>query len=162
MSGEITFHLADSYDSELRRYEGLIPQQISTKLPDINGLIVKSEIAEIQPKLNNDSKTFSEDERSNLVKPSNNNKNLNINSNDKKNAIPKTYTATLKLDPTTASLKTSQFMKEVMSHLQALPDADVEMSIDIEVRVPKGIDAETMKIVIENSNSLKVDNPEIF
>ncbi len=162
MSGEITFHLADSYDSELRRYEGLVAQQISTKLPDINGLIVKSEIAEIQPKLNNDSKTVSEDEGSNLVKPSNNNKNLDINSNDKKNAIPKTYTATLKLDPTTASLKTSQFMKEVMSHLQALPDADVEMSIDIEVRVPEGIDPETMKIVIENSNSLKVDNPEIF
>ena len=49
-----------------------------------------------------------------------------------------------------------------MSHLQALPGSEIEMSIEVLVKVDEGIDKETARIVIENSNALDVDNPEIY
>ena len=53
-------------------------------------------------------------------------------------------------------------MLEVMSHLQALPNSEIELTLDINVEVENGIDQETARIVLENSRELKVDNPEIF
>ena len=76
--------------------------------------------------------------------------------------IPKNFRGTLKLDPTNASLKTSQFMSEVMSHLQALPGSEIDITLDINVKNENGIDKETARIILENSITLKLDNPEIF
>jgi hypothetical protein len=54
------------------------------------------------------------------------------------------------------------FLDEVMSHLQALPGAEVDLSLEIQVTAPQGIDDATARIVLENSRSLKVDNPQIY
>jgi len=53
------------------------------------------------------------------------------------------------------------FLDEVMSHLQALPGAEVNLSVEVHVNVPDGIDDATARIALENSRSLKVDNPSI-
>ena len=53
-------------------------------------------------------------------------------------------------------------MSEVMSHLQALPDSEIEMTLEINVKNENGIDQQTARIILENSITLKVDNPEIF
>ena len=74
----------------------------------------------------------------------------------------KNFRGSIKLDPTTASLKTSQFLSEVMSLLQALPDSKIEMTLEINVKNENGIDQQTARIILENSITLKVDNPEIF
>ena len=75
---------------------------------------------------------------------------------------PKHFKGSLKLDPTDASLKTSKFMSEVMSHLQALPGSEINITLDINVKNEDGIDKQTARIILENSITLKVDNPEIF
>ena len=49
-----------------------------------------------------------------------------------------------------------------MSHLQALTDSEINMSVEVEVKAPNGIDNETIRIVIENSAALKVDNPQVY
>jgi hypothetical protein len=54
------------------------------------------------------------------------------------------------------------FLDEVMSHLQALPDAEVNLSVEVQVKVPEGIDDATARVVLENSRSLKVDNPQVY
>ena len=54
------------------------------------------------------------------------------------------------------------FLDEVMSHLQALPGADIDLSVEVHVKAPEGIDEATARIVLENSLSLKVDNPQIY
>ena len=74
----------------------------------------------------------------------------------------KSYTGSLTLDPLKAGLQTSQFMEEVMSYLQALPNPEIEMSLEVRVKIPDGIDDQTARIVLENSSSLKVDNPQIY
>ena len=73
-----------------------------------------------------------------------------------------TFTASLKLDPIRAGLQLGDFLDEVMSHLQALPGAEVNLSVEVHVKAPNGIDDQTARMVLENSRSLKVDNPQIY
>ncbi len=40
------------------------------------------------------------------------------------------------------------FLDEVMSHLQALPDAEVNLSLEVHVKAPQGIDEATARIVL--------------
>ena len=76
--------------------------------------------------------------------------------------LPTRYVASVKLDPTRASLQMSTFVEEVMSHLQGLSGAQVEMTLEVQVNVPGGIDEQTARIVLENSASLKVDQPGLY
>lgn len=54
------------------------------------------------------------------------------------------------------------FLDEVLSHLQALPGAEVNLSVEVHVKAPNGIDDATARVVLENSRSLKVDNPQMY
>ena len=163
LTGEKTFYLADNYDEISKKYEGLRPQFKSTSNLNLDNYIVKTEIAEIQ-----------QNEVSDPTKPS------GENSGEKPPGIiidpikdpdippidaplsPKNFRGTLKLDPTNASLKTSQFMSEVMSHLQALPGSEIDITLEVNVKNKNGIDKQTARIILENSITLKIDNPEIF
>tara|TARA_B100000212_G_scaffold336040_1_gene308817 strand:+ start:6399 stop:9659 length:3261 start_codon:yes stop_codon:yes gene_type:complete len=160
--GEKTFYLADSYDELANRYEGLRPQFQSSYPPTLNSFIVKNNIAEAQLKEvidqpnvpvinegNNTSITIdpTKDNSEGLPKPKTN---------------PTNFKGSLKLDPNDASLKTSKFMSEVMSHLQALPGSEIDITLDIHVKNKDGIDKQTARIILENSITLEVDNPEIY
>jgi hypothetical protein len=47
LSGEATFYLADSFDAGSGRYQGLRPQQASSRqLPSLNSLVVKEEVGQ--------------------------------------------------------------------------------------------------------------------
>ena len=61
-----------------------------------------------------------------------------------------------------AGLQMGDFLDEVMSHLQALPGAEVNMSVEVQVKVPDGIDDQTARIVLENCRSLKIANPQLY
>lgn len=76
--------------------------------------------------------------------------------------LPTRYVASVKLDPTRASLQMSAFVEEVMSHLQALPGAQIEMTLEVQVNASGGIDEQTARIVLENSAALKVDRPGLY
>jgi hypothetical protein len=159
MSGESTFHLAD----------GFTPASLNT-------LIVKNEVALAQieadrakpvdpasPPPGNATeriKRFSnagEDPRrpGDVVRPP-------VPPLPPKPPLPTRYVASVKLDPTRASLQMSTFMEEVMSHLQALPGAQIEMTLEVQVNAAGGIDEQTARIVLENSAQLKVDKPGLY
>ena len=53
-------------------------------------------------------------------------------------------------------------MSEVMSHLQALPGSEIDITLEVNVKNKNGIDKQTARIILENSITLKIDNPEIF
>ncbi|MFM9087078.1 MAG: ATP-binding protein, partial [Cyanobium sp.] len=73
-----------------------------------------------------------------------------------------TFTGSLKLDPVRAGLQMGQFLEEVMSHLQALPGAEVNLSVEVHVKAPSGIDDQTARIVLQNAADLKLDNPQVY
>jgi len=72
------------------------------------------------------------------------------------------FTGSLKLDPVRAGLQMGQFLEEVMSHLQALPGAEVNLSVEVHVKAPNGIDDQTARIVLQNAADLKLDNPQVY
>jgi hypothetical protein len=43
-----------------------------------------------------------------------------------------------------------------------LAGADVNLSVEVQVKVPEGIDDATSRVVLENSQSLKIDNPQLY
>ena len=163
MTGEETFYLADNYDEINNKYEGLIAQFKSNKIPSPNSYIVKTEIAEaqLQDSTNNLNISIKNETLNNPLKTLNreNQENLTIQNNELKF---KNYKATLKLDPKRATLDFGKFMVEVMSHLQDLPgEQEINLSLEIEAKIDLGIDKDTARIILENSRELKVDNPEI-
>jgi hypothetical protein len=44
---------------------------------------------------------------------------------------------------------------EVLSHLVALPGAKVSVTMEIEIKVPGGVESDIVRIVTENASSLK-------
>jgi hypothetical protein len=76
--------------------------------------------------------------------------------------LPTTYTASVKLSSVTAGPQVGKFLDEVMSHLQALPGVEIEMTLEVQVRAPGGIDEATARIVLENSAALKVEKPGLY
>jgi predicted AAA+ superfamily ATPase len=190
LSGEGTFHLADGFtpassDGSAGRYTGLRHQASSSTQPaSLNTLIVKDEVALAQieadrvkpidppaPGLGTGtdprtatgtSKPLAGDGAGSTgpggvapppppppIAPP-------------KPQLPTRYVASVKLDPTRASLQMSAFMEEVMSHLQALPGAQIEMTLEVQVNAAGGIDEQTARIVLENSAQLKVDKPGLY
>ena len=180
----MVFHLADSVDQTSGRYAGLRPQEASsTQLPTLNSLVVKNEVALQQLEADRAARaattstplattgatgtagsgattstahggTTTTTAPGNVAPPP--------PVIPPKPQLPTRFVASVKLDSTRASLQMSTFMEEVMSHLQALDGAEVEMTLEVQVKAPGGIDEQTARIVLENSAALKVENPGLY
>jgi hypothetical protein len=180
LTGEATFHLANSVDEGTGRYSGLRPQQDPNTGPaSLTGLVVKDEVAAVQ--IEADRRAEEERKRQaskpvvigpggtgiGIVNPGNSDGPGPIPPPPPpppppKPSLPTTYTASVKLDSVTAGPQVGKFLVEVMSHLQALPGVEIEMSLEVKVRAPSGIDEATARIVLENSSALKVDKPGLY
>jgi hypothetical protein len=191
LSGEGTFHLADGFtpasnDGSSGRYTGLRHQASSSTQPaSLNTLIVKDEVALAQidadrlkptdpkspglfidpdPGTGTGSRKPSGEEQTGtkggggIAPPPPPSSPID----PPKPQLPTRYVASVKLDPTRASLQMSAFVEEVMSHLQALPGAEIEMTLEVQINAPSGIDEQTARIVLENSAALKVDKPGLY
>jgi predicted AAA+ superfamily ATPase len=190
MSGESTFHLADAVDQASKRYSGLRPQQASSsQLPNLNSLIVKDEVAltqlqteqvASQQAVGNSAvasavaahgpSTTSAGSAEFAMSPPGAETVTQPGSTPVPSPpgepfrppLPTRYVASVKLEPTRASLQMSAFMEEVMSHLQALPGVEIQMSLEVQANAPSGIDEQTARIVLENSAALKVEKPGLY
>ena len=190
LSGESTFHLADSFDEASGRYSGLRAQQASSTQPSsLTGYIVKDEVALAQIEADQLASQRAK-EQAGSAAPSISTTGYNPStvsdatpgvarqgftsggstatdtpaavSEPPKTQLPSRYVASVKLDPSRASLQMSAFVEEVMSHLQALPGAQIEMTLEVQVNAPGGIDEQTARIVLENSAALKIDKPGLY
>ena len=186
MSGETTFHLADRFEAgsgegSPGRYLGLRPQaSSSTQPPSLNSLIVKDEVAFAQIQADRDQPvdpTPPSPDSGGDKGPDKPSTWASRGDGSRKQGdgvarhspplppnpqLPTRYVASVKLDPTRASLQMSAFVEDVMSHLQALPGAQIEMTLEVQVNAPVGIDEQTARIVLENSAALKVDKPGLY
>ena len=70
-------------------------------------------------------------------------------------AKAKRYHGSVTLDPTRAGRDASQIADEVISHLSALTGAQVRLTLEIEAEIPDGAPDEVVRIVNENSRTLK-------
>lgn len=172
--------MADGFDEVSGRYQGLRPQQASSsQLPTLNTLIVKEVIAKQQvdaPAAPTTDGPISNPGGGDGFTTSTGYQPTPTGSTGGSGISPTapsttsapapakrtTFTASLKLDPMRAGLQMGDFLDEVLSHLQALPGAEVNLSVEVHVKAPNGIDDATARVVLENSRSLKVDNPQMY
>lgn len=181
LQGDATFHLADGFDEASGRYLGLKPQGQFQSAATMRMMIVKDEVAKKQlaedaaaapPPASTGSATGTGEPPApgaSSYAPEKPGPGLSFGpGRDITEATPATpqqrttFTGSLKLDPVRAGLQMGQFLEEVMSHLQALPGAEVKLSVEVHVKAPNGIDDQTSRIVLENATALKIDNPQIY
>jgi len=72
--------------------------------------------------------------------------------------LAKRFYGRVKLSPQRLGSGAGQVGEEVLQHLAALVGADVEVELDISVRVPEGIPDRVVRTVSENAKTLKFDD----
>ena len=70
----------------------------------------------------------------------------------------KRYHGSVKLDATRVGRDASQIADEVIAHLSGLLGADVKLTLEIEANIPDGTPEQVIRIVTENSRTLKFDD----
>ena len=68
------------------------------------------------------------------------------------------YHGSVRLDPTRAGRDASQIADEVISHLSGLTGANVRLTLEIEADIPDGAPDQVVRIVTENTRTLKFDD----
>jgi len=186
LSCESTFHLADGFQAGTTentpgRYLGLRHQASSSDHPlSLNSLIVKDEVALAQIEADRARPDAPTPPGQGRAEDSGTQKPLTTEGRGPsarggvahpppppplvppKPQLPTRYVATVNLDPTRASLQMSAYMEEVISHLQALPGAEISLTLEVQATAAGGIDEATARVLLENSMALKVDKPGLY
>jgi len=162
------FAYADAFDEAKQRYSGLRGGD-RILLTTATGLIVKPEIAKIQ---------FDDDEAKRqatqqqekvypnapsssgnpLVKDGTSSIPAQKDKNNPPPPQPKRFYGSIKLNPLRSQRDMEQVTKEVLEHLMSLADAEVEITLDIQVRSQEGISDTVIRTVTENCRTLKFDS----
>jgi hypothetical protein len=191
LTGDSTFFLAEGYDEASGRFIGLKPQGQFQSAATMRMLIVKDEVAQAQIEAEQKVKPLDPPPGKGTGSGSGTGPGLGTGTatgtgtgSTTTNTAEGTgkpgtgvnppppppppapqrtsFTGSLKLDPVRAGLQMGQFLEEVMSHLQALPGAEVNLSVEVHVKAPNGIDDQTARIVLQNAADLKLDNPQVY
>ena len=75
-------------------------------------------------------------------------------------AVPRRFYGTIKLNPQRLSSAAGQVGEEVLQHLAGLVDSDVEVTLEVIVKVKDGIPERVVRVVSENAATLKFDHFE--
>ena len=68
------------------------------------------------------------------------------------------FHGSVKVDPIRIGRDTNKIADEVVQHFNALKDADIEVTLEISVKLPSGVTEKTVRDVTENCRTLKFDN----
>ena len=151
-----SFAYADSYDEASNRYRGLRGKE------SINGLLVKPDVAHAQleaetkpgpGKAAQPRDTGSQPQRTNGA-----NGQVTVTAEPPappKPPLPKRYHGSVSLDPNRVGRDAGRIADEVISHLAGLMSADVKVTLEIQATMPSGAPDTVVRIVTENSRTLK-------
>jgi hypothetical protein len=171
-----SFTYADSFDEVTGRYRGLRCGQV-TRLSEDNfsGLLVKSEVAAKQQKddIYSSQKTQANSPEAAEAKGKYglSGRNLNSGTEEEIKTVntngttttpplempPKRFFGSVALDPTRVGRDAGKIADELISHLVGLPSSKVKVTLEIEAEVPSGVPDNVVRIVTENSRTLKFD-----
>ena len=150
-----SFAFGDGYDEDKERYPGLRAGQGLFINETSAGLLVKPDVAQHQmdaetvvdpppPAPDDPTVPGPEPDLSPITQPL-----------PPPPAKAKRYHGSVTLDPTRAGRDASQIADEVISHLSGLTGAQVRLTLEIEAEIPDGAPDDVVRIVNENSRTLK-------
>ena len=158
-----SFAYADSYDDSAERYRGLRAAQIVSVTSDDRGLLVRPEVAALQLEAERESQTKAVSGGQGAGyggQPGTETATVDPESGraDPDPLRPPTlkrYHGSVSLDPTRVGSDAGRIAEEVIAHLAGLLDANVEVTLEIEAMIPTGVPENVVRIVTENSRTLK-------
>jgi hypothetical protein len=154
------FAFADSFDEGAGRYRGLRGGQLLT-LPDADspGLVVKPDVARIQLEAESQTRQAgggsatppggTEATTATVSVPG------GVAAPSPAPPQPKRFHGTVLLDPTRVGRDASHIADEVIAHLCGLVGTRVQVTLEIEAEIPTGVPEQVVRVVTENSRSLK-------
>jgi len=154
-----SFGFADAFDESAGRYKGLRGgTMVNLADPYSTGLVVKPEVAsrQIEAELSTNSAPAPTD-----IPPGGSGVGVLPGGTPtppvapQGTAKPKRYHGTVVLDATRVGRDAGKVAEEVISHLVGLVGANVTVTIEIEAQIPEGATDNIVRIVTENSRTLK-------
>jgi len=151
------FAYADSFDETAGRYRGLrCGQHVALSLEGNDGLLVKPEAALIQQAAEVSAgpanmATLTAPTVS-LSPPTEGPSGLSTPTHP---SSPKRFHGTVSLDPKRVGRDAGRIADEVISHLEGLMGSNVTVTLEIDARIPDGAPENLVRIVTENSRTLK-------
>jgi putative DNA methylase len=148
------FAYAEGYDESASRYRGL---RYGVQIPltaDDSGLLVRPEVARLQidREITPPGPTIP---GLGPVKPSEGTKPISQPSGQIQPAKPKRYHGSVILDSTRVGRDAGRIADEVITHLVGLVGSSVRVTLEIEADIPQGAPDNVVRIVTENSRTLK-------
>lgn len=156
-----TFAYAESWDESKNRYVGLQGGKMVDVTPDNIGLLVKPEIAAKQiaaeaPKpeppvaSSTDSSASASSQTTNVSGETGGDTPAKTSS-----TMPKRFHATVRLDTSRIGRDAGRIAEEIVQHLALLPDASVDVVLEIQAEIPNGAPENVVRTVTENCRTLK-------
>ncbi len=151
-----SFAFAESYDEEAGRYRGLrCGQQVEVPEAGGGGLLVKPEAASRQQAA--EAPSGASPGTAPGASPPPDRPSDRAESSPQPRAF-KRFHGTATLDPTRVGRDAGRIADEVIAHLAGLVGAKVTVTLEIEATVPSGVPDQVVRIVTENSRTLKFDS----
>lgn len=158
------FAYATSFDEKSKRYTGLQLTRLFGEIQfDGSSVLVKPEIANEQQKTEKQAKEKETEVISPISVPSDTErkdviKEVVKSEVEEGSILPHRYFGSVKLSPNCLAQKVGKIAEEVIEHLAAQPAGKVEVTLEIRAEIPKGIDANIQRTIMENSNTLGFEN----
>ena len=149
-----TFAYAESFDDKLGRYRGLRGGQVVTIDSEDGGMLIRSSVARDQF----DREVTPSDPAPVPIRP------VDVPTPISPVPVPtptrvlRRFHGTVALDSARVGRDAGRIAEEVIAHLAGQPGAEVSVTLEIEVTLPDGASEQTVRIVTENSQTLKFVN----
>jgi uncharacterized protein len=157
--GSLTWKDFFAYASAVRddgHYVGLVTGANPSVTLDMASVIVKPDVAQKQLE---EERAKEEDNTQFQPTPDGTLNNIKDPPPDEAIPIPPTlitrFHGTVELDPTRMGRDAGRIADEIIAHLTSLGSAKAKITLEIDVEVPNGISEDRVRIVNENSNTLK-------
>jgi predicted AAA+ superfamily ATPase len=152
-----SFAYAESYDENAKRYRGLRCGKIVSVSHDDRGMLVRPEVAKQQM----DSETpLPGDTGTDIPGLPTREPKIPVSPEPGpvEPAKPKRYHGTVRLDPERVGRDASKIADEVITHLVGLVGSSVRVTLEIEAEIPNGAPDNVVRVVTENSRTLKFES----
>jgi len=160
-AGQLTWHedgfaYAERYDEEKGRFQGLrAGEQVSVSM---QGLVVKPDLAQKQLDSERAETVAARGPGAEGGSGTEGGGDLPREVTKPQETKARRFFASKRLDPVRAPRDVGQISEEVLSHLDQLETASVEITLEIKVDIPEGAPESLVRTVTENCNTLKFEN----
>jgi hypothetical protein len=159
LTADETFAIAAGFDEAKKRYSGLRIGEGQLAVVDRTTLLVKTAVARAQRER--------EQHASSPPKKGDSGQMPKVTPGSTLGAVgrapvvvapklpPNAFDGSVHLDPARVVKDAGKVLQEVLEHLSTLSDAEVEVTLEMRVRVPDGIKDDVVRTVSENAKTLK-------